>query len=171
MISLPQYSCDMALQGSLDVLERTADNGGLREEASLVMNNGQIVQSPTGEEPEIVEGASTAETHVPPLPTGTTDADVEAMIHSHPTEIQIVDGMAFPHSANVPTGADLRAFSRFDTNIIVGPLGTVNGGDITANADGSVNMPSRPNGLVIYNSAGAQTIQLTKKAATRIVRN
>jgi RHS repeat-associated protein len=140
-----------ALAESLDVLDRTIKNGGLKEESSLVMKDGSVVKGPTGPEPTIevdVNGTSwqTATTNVPELPEGTSNADVDAMIHSHPTAVQEgSDGTLYPQSADRTNNKDGAAFKRFGTNIIVGPLGK-----LTRNQDGS--LQTRPNGAVIFSN-------------------
>gem|GEM_PF-3404359 len=165
-----QLPSDTALTESLDVLSRQESNGGLKEEASLVMNDGTVLKSPTGTAPVITGGVSTATTKLPNLPAGSTTADVEASIHSHPTEVQESGGQVFPHSANTPSAADTGTFSQFSTNIIVGPLGTVKAGSVTRGADGKAVVPNRTKGIVIYKS-GQSPVSLSKKAVNRIIKN
>lgn len=156
-----------ALTESINVIERTESNGGLREEVSLVMNDGQIVRGQTGPEPRVVNGFQIADATIPDLPDGTNDNDVEVLIHSHPIEVAEVDNQAFPQSANLPSSADRRAFRRFNTNIIVGPLGQVN--RIERNTDGSLKIPNRANGLVIYDRNTNHRLQLTQRATQKII--
>jgi hypothetical protein len=134
------------------------------------MNDGTVVSSPTGGEPVVDGGVSTATTNSPNLPEGTTTADVEATIHSHPTEVQEVGEQVFPHSANTPSSTDTSTFSQYNTNIIVGPLGTVKKGSVTRGADGKVSVPNRSNGVVIYKS-GQQPVSLKKNAVKKIIQN
>ena len=159
---------DAALSESLDVLERTENNGGLREEASLVMNDGSIVRGTTGSLPTIVNNVQTAQTVVPNLPNGQTDNDVEVMIHSHPTTTQQVGNQAYPQSANNPSPADNGTFNRFETNIIVGRLGELNLPQTDQN--GNV-IDNRSTGIVIYNNQSQEKTSLTKRAVERIILN
>ncbi len=109
---------------SLDVLQRTEGNGGLSEETSLVMNDGEIIHGETGDPASIESGNSNATTTIPELPEGSTDADVAALIHSHPTKVQESKNQIFGFSALEPTAPDdYRAIGRFSTNVIVGRLG------------------------------------------------
>ena len=161
-VALPS---DAALSESLNVLERTENNGGLREEASLVMNDGSIVRGTTGSLPTIVNNIQTAETVVPNVPNGQSDNDVEAMIHSHPTTTQQVGDQLYPQSANRPTLADKGAFNRFETNIIVGRLG-----ELQPDQNGNLS-ENRSKGIVIYNSQSQEQISLPKSAVERIITN
>lgn len=133
------------------------------------MNDGTVVQGQTGPMPTIVNNVQTATISLPNLPAGTMPTDVEATIHSHPTTVQQAGGQIYPQSANVPSGADKTAFSQFNTNIIVGPLGTVN--NVTKNPDGTLNIPKRSNGAVIYNRNAVPQVELTKKAIESILKN
>lgn len=164
--SAVQLPSNAALSESLNVLDRTTANGGLKEESSLVMKDGNVVRGETGGLPTIENGVQTASTNLPNLPAGATAADVEATIHSHPTTVQVENGQAFPQSASTPSSTDGRTFSQFSTNIIVGPLGQVN--SVTQNPNGSLNIPSRPNGAVIYNK-GQAPLELTRKAIQRVL--
>jgi hypothetical protein len=111
---------DTALSESLHVLQRTIDNGGRREESSLVMKNGKVIRGETGPPPE--EGIATV--WLPDIPDGQTEADVEVTIHSHPTEIDWdkEKNKVKGHPATVPGPNDFDVFSKFQMNIIVGPL-------------------------------------------------
>jgi len=55
------------------------------------------------------------------------------------------------------------------TNIIVGPIGTIT--SATANPDGSVITPNRPNGAVFYNSSSVEVLTLKKSAIENIIKN
>lgn len=165
---------DTALQESLNVLDRTVKNGGLREESSLVMKDGTVVEGKTGSMPTIEKGVQTATTSLPSIPEGKTTADVEASIHSHPTVVQQVGEQVFPQSASTPSkgqGTDETTFKQYDTNIIVGPLGTLKPGSVTANPDGSLNIPSRATGAAIYDSNSTPKVELEKKAIENILKN
>lgn len=155
------------LSESLNVLKRTGKNGGLKEEVSLVMNDGEVVQGATGPKPKIENGIQTAETQVPSLPNGKTDSDVNALIHSHPTKIVEQDGLAFPQSASKPSEADNTTFGRFKTNIIVGKIGELN--TVQKSNSGTLIDP-RKSGAVI-NQRGKSPTELTRKSLKRIIKN
>lgn len=138
------------------------------EESSIVMNDGTIIQGETGPLPTIENGVQTATSSLPNLPTGTTPLDVEATIHSHPIEVQQVNNYIFPQSANNPSAVDRITFNNYDTNIIVGPLGTIK--YVSSNANGSVSVPNRKTGAVIFNSHGDQLVSLTRRAIQRILK-
>jgi RHS repeat-associated protein len=171
-VALPS---DAALKESLNVLDRTVKNGGYKEETSLVMKSGTVVQGQTGPMPTIVKNIATAPSNLPNLPAGTTISDVEASIHSHPTKVQQVGNTIYPQSASIPStgtvGTDQQAFPQFQTNIIVGPIGTVNPNNVTANPNGSLNIPSRTNGVSIYNNSSLKPqVELSKKAVQNILK-
>lgn len=166
-VTLPS---DTALQESVNVLNRAIANGGQREESSLVMNNGTVIQGETGPIPTIVDGVQIAPSRLPDLPLGTTTADVETSIHSHPITVAQVGDQVFPQSASVPStgpGSDGPTFHQYNTNIIVGPLGTIT--SVTANPNGTLNIPTRPNGIAIYNNDSTPRIELEKRAVERIL--
>ena len=170
-VTLPS---DTALKESLNVLDRTIKNGGLQEETSLVMKDGTVIQGQTGPVPTIVNNVQTAPSTLPNLPAGTTTADVETTIHSHPTTVQQVGNTIYPQSASTPStgpGTDQTTFQQFGTNIIVGPLGTVNPNNVTANPNGTLNIPSRPNGAAIYDSNSNLKVELERKAIENILKN
>lgn len=98
------------LKEALDVLGRTKDNGGLREESSIVKPNGEIIKGKTGEEP--INGI--ARSTLPKV-----EGDDNTSIHSHPTET--TDNTGF--NAAKPGPRDPDAFKGNKTNIIVGKLG------------------------------------------------
>ncbi|HFG0566834.1 TPA: hypothetical protein ACGFUW_002624, partial [Flavobacterium psychrophilum] len=169
-VTLPSNT---ALQESLNVLDRHVKGGGLQEESSIVMKNGTVIQGQTGPVPTIVNGVQIAPSTLPTLPAGTTTADVETTIHAHPTTVQQVGNQIFPQSASVPStgvGGDQTTFAQYGTNIIVGPIGTVT--SATANPNGTVNVPYRPNGASIYNGTSlTPKVELEKKAIENIIKN
>nr|WP_183892293.1 RHS repeat-associated core domain-containing protein [Pedobacter cryoconitis] len=170
-VTLPSTT---ALRESVNVLDRTVANGGLREEVSIVMNSGTVVQGQTGPIPTITNNIQTAPSSLPNLPTGTTAADVETTIHSHPTTVQQVGSMIYPQSANNPStgqGTDQTTFQQFGTNIIVGPLGSINPNSVTTNPNGSLNIPARSNGAVIYDRNSNPKVELKRDAIMRIINN
>ena len=159
---------DIALRESLNVLDRTIANGGLREESSIIMNDGVIIRGETGPMPTIVNGVQIATSNLPQLPTGATASDVEAIIHSHPTEVQQIGNKIFAQSARMPSKVDKATFSKFNTNIIVGPLGSIN--NVMSNYYGTSNIPNRPNGAVIYNKNAVPLLELTRQAIQNILK-
>jgi len=169
-VTLPSNT---ALQESLNVLNRHVKGGGLQEESSIVMKNGTVIQGQTGPVPTIVNGVQIAPSSLPNLPAGITAADVETTIHAHPTTVQQVGSQIFPQSASIPStgvGGDQTTFAQYDTNIIVGPLGTIT--SATSNPNGSVNIPYRPNGASIYNGTSlTPKVELEKKAIENIIKN
>ncbi|SFD51502.1 RHS repeat-associated core domain-containing protein [Chitinophaga sp. CF118] len=158
---------EIVLSEALNVLDRTIKNGGLREESSIVMGNGYISRAYTGPEAKIENDVQTAETSLPLLWPGTSPAQAQATIHSHPTKV-ISDGdKVYPQSANSPSDKDVNTFKQFNTNIIVGPIGTIS--NVTKNSDGTLNIPSRPNGAVIYRN-NQRPLTLEKVAIERIIK-
>jgi RHS repeat-associated protein len=170
-VTLPS---DTALKESLNVLDRTVKNGGLKEETSIVMKDGTVVQGKTGPLPTIVNNVQVAPSTLPLPPAGSTMADVETTIHSHPTTVQEANGQVYPQSASTPStgpNTDQTTFPNYGTNIIVGPLGTLAPGSVTKNPNGTTNIPSRPNGAAIYNSTSlTPQVELTKKALENILK-
>lgn len=161
---------DASLKESVDVIKRTEANGGLKEESSIVMKNGSVVKGKTGPLPTIKNGVQTAPSSLPSLPAGTSTSDVEATIHSHPITVQIDNNQAYPQSANVPSDVDKHTFPQFGTNIIAGPLGQLAAGQITQ-SNGTINVPSRPVGIVVYYNGGiTPALQLTQKAVQKIIK-
>jgi hypothetical protein len=169
-VALPS---DIALKESLNVLDRTIANGGMKEEVSMVMKDGKVIQGQTGPMPTITNNVQTAPSSLPNLPAGTTTADVETTIHSHPTEVQQVGNIIYPQSASTPStgpGTDQTTFKQFGTNIIVGPLGTVNPNNVTANPNGTLNIPSRTQGAAIYDSNSNLKVELPRKTIENILK-
>jgi hypothetical protein len=159
------------LTEALDVLARTEANGGLREEVSVVKPEGEVIRCETGPEPKIENvggiNVQTAETKVPEVQDGIRKSSL-TLIHSHPLEIVLQNGEAFPQSDNRPSSADKSAFKGFGTNIIMGPIGVIT--NITRSPNGTINVPSRPNGAVIYNSQKKQQAQIKSKALKHIIK-
>ena len=169
-VTLPSTT---ALRESINVLDRHVAGGGLKEESSLVMKSGQVIQGQTGPTPTIVNNVQIAPSTLPNLPAGSTIADVEASIHAHPTTVQQVGDVIYPQSASTPStgaGGDQTTFQQFGTNIIVGPLGTVT--NATTNPNGTTNIPSRNNGISIYNNSSlTPQVELKKSAVESIINN
>lgn len=136
---------------SLNVLNRQIANGGIKEEARTIVENGRrINRTETGEELTIAKQddgtySATANTHLPATPL-LPGEEITATIHSHPTKVLEKNGQVFPFSANVPSAADNKTFGKFKTNIIVGPIS----GDVTRDSSGKIN-DNRANGIWIFN--------------------
>ncbi len=166
---------DTALGEALNVLDRTIENGGLSEESSLVYNNGQVVQGSTGDPVNL--GVDTeAKASLPGLFPGTTTADVEVSIHSHPTEAKVVGNQVFGGNATVPSGAgaDATTFAQYKTNIIVGPLGQASGtqGIDPSTGRNATNINKPANGVVIYNNGGTTpSFQFSRSTVNKIIGN
>jgi|GEM_PF-3150084 len=171
-VTLPS---DAVLRESLDVLQRTIDNGGRREEASLVMNCGKPERSETG--PYRNEYGLTT-VYMPRIPVGKTVADVEATIHSHPTAMdweEETGAITFWADATVPGPEDPDIFRDFQTNIIVGPLGrprlAVRESDIEGNIIRIIPPQPQPNiGIAIFNNHSRRPLLiLNREAVERIL--
>lgn len=164
---------DKALGEALNVLDRTLENGGLSEESSLVYNNGQVVQGSQGEAIQLGVDVH-AEASLPGLFPGTTPADVEVSIHSHPTEAKVVGGQVFGGNSTQPTNADATTFAQFGTNIIVGPLGqaTATQGIDKQTGRNATTINKPKNGVVIYNKGGtAPSFQFSRSTVNKIIGN
>ena len=164
---------DAAFGEALNVLDKTIENGGLSEESSLVYNNGQVVQGPQGEAVQLGVD-SHAETSLPGLFPGTTPADVEVSIHSHPTEAKVVGDQVFGGNATEPTNADAAAFAQFGTNIIVGPLGQANAtqGIDKQTGKNTTTVNKHKNGVVIYKNGGTvPSYQFSRRTVNKIIGN
>lgn len=161
-----QLPSDIALKESLNVIDRTEKNGGLKEESSIVMKDGSVLRGETGEEPTIVNNVQTAKSNLPDLPAGKNPDDAEVTIHSHPIATQVKDGKAYPQTISSTDNFDIRTFSQYNWNIIVGRIGSLEQYD-SAIGD------NRPVGIAIYAGAalGTPGVQLTKRAVQKILKN
>lgn len=168
--SAVELPSDAVLKESLSVIKRTEDNGGLKEESSIVTKTGFVQNGPEGPLPTIEGGVSTAPDKLPELLPGTTTNDVEASIHSHPIKVQVDGDKVYGQSADLPSGegGDKTTFKQYNRNIIVGPLGQLS--SVTKNADGTLNILNRPIGIAIYDRNTNPIIDLTKKAVEKILR-
>lgn len=172
--SAKQLPSDAALGESLNVLKRTeakttADpNGGMHGESSIVMKDGTILQGESGAAAFVnANNELEANEKLPALPAGTTPADAETTIHSHVTGTKLENGQIYSHDATKPSNRDVRTFSQYGTNIIVGPLGQAT----ATSSNGSTNINQPSSGVVIYNG-GSTTPQITLsiKAVQRILK-
>lgn len=116
----------IALKESLDVIARTEspNNGGDKEESSVISENGEVFRGETGEKSQYgtIEGVD-----LPYVP-----GNDNTSIHSHPINGEIKDGKIVSYSAEVPGPGDPSVFQDYKQNIIVGRLGA-HGGEIDAN--------------------------------------
>lgn len=87
--------------------------------------------------------------------------------------MQQLGNQVYPQSASTPStgaGGDQTTFAQYGTNIIVGPIGTVT--NVTANPNGNLNVPYRPNGASIYTGTSIKPqVELEKKAIENIIKN
>jgi RHS repeat-associated protein len=156
-----------ALREVSDVIDRTVANGGLREESSLVMNDGTVIRGETGPLPAVIDGVHTADTKLPSLPSGKTSADVQVTIHSHPTEVEEKGTMVYAQVAT-PSPQDRMTLKDYKTNIIVGRLGAPK---LTRSQDGSLNVKHEPLGAAIYTNKFQPVIRITQSAINKIVQS
>ena len=161
------------LDEALNVLKRTQaktstdDEGGKHEESSLVMNDGTVVRGKPGSKVVYANAGDFASTSIPKLPDGSSNTDVATLIHSHPTESEVVGDQVLSFSAQEPTNKDAKnAFEKYKVNIIAGRLGRA-----SAKRDqrGEIVKTDASLGLSVYNGHGR--VDLTKKRVKRIVKD
>nr|WP_314499904.1 hypothetical protein [uncultured Chryseobacterium sp.] len=166
-VTLPSTA---VLKESLNVLDRTLNNGGKKEESSIVMTDGIALQGKQGPEVQYGKDAFASAT-LPDLPMYCTPADVEASIHSHPTKTEVVGEKVYSGNAQEPSATDATTFAQYDTNVIVGPLGYSTGqtGVNTSTGRMETTTNASPNGIVIYNNSYPEPLKLETKAVKRIL--
>ena len=122
------------LTEAIDVLQRTEDNGGLQEEASVVTADNKVIKGERGSADVVnIDGVNAITTPIPDAPT-----EGSTLIHSHQTAIgKDANGGPTAGNAKEPGPNDPSIFSDYKQSIIVGRLGKT-----TGNADGSFNQPS-----------------------------
>lgn len=151
LTSATELPSDVTLQTSLDVLQRTIDNGGLCEESALVSYDGTVVYGTRGA--PMKEGDEVATSKLPSYPDWQyTMAETEASVHSHPTAIV----GNYCSQADIPGPGDPLVFSQYNTNIIVGKEGNNSG--------------YRPYVICIYNRDGSKRIQMTPNSVKNILK-
>lgn len=154
----------IVLSESLDTLQRTIDNGGNKEETSLVKLDGTIKRGESGsEETKIINGQ---EVKTASMESSSSKDDVQ--IHSHVTAITDTDDGGVKYSdARVPGPNDPDNFKKTNQSVIVGNLGapSVTNDMIKGR---SVSLPKQ--GIVIYNSNAQPQVELTKKAVQKILK-
>ena len=172
---------DKALRESLNVLDRTIENGGLQEESSLVMKDGKIIRGQPGP-PVDYSSDERAKTNLPSEPNGSAPNDVEATIHSHPTEPKLIDGYIYCGNAIEPSKKyDLKVFANYNINIIVGRLGktsatiytvkkNIGGGETKTKQHNKIITPKL--GIAIYHRNNPKPILiLNRKVVEKILNN
>ena len=121
MKSAYKLPSDAVLTEALDVLDRTIQNGGTREESSIVRKNGDVLRGESGNDVTAESSIATASLPNYDYPT----SEVEATIHSHVlVTFNLNDEFAVKWSdANSVGPKDSETFSQYDCNIIVGKKG------------------------------------------------
>ena len=153
------------LKESLNVLDRTEKNGGNREEASVVTENGEVIRGETGssESQTLSDGTVVKTTEVP-----ANEGNNNTFIHSHPTAVNVTsDSKIESSSATVPGPKDPGVFKGYKRNIIVGNLGYASG---QKQLDGSISISTPSQGAVIYDRNSKPLIQLKRKAIKKIIK-
>ncbi len=112
---------DLALETSLEVLDKTNEAGGLCEIGAVVGKQGQVVIGEPGE--QVTEDMTVLRGSLPDYDFPMSE--VEASIHSHMTECLVLNsGQDIKYSeANKAGPGDPEIFSQYDCNIIVGKRG------------------------------------------------
>jgi hypothetical protein len=161
-----------AIKESLDLLRRTEENGGLKEQSSIVMKDESVIRGAVGERARIINNyTQIAECILPSLPEGKTRDDVETTIHPHPTAAHFELNNLYLHSATIPSRVDRGTFAYYTTNIIVGPLEAISSTGMNR-LYGTPGVPERRVGIAVYYYNGAKpSVIITKKAAERILKN
>ena len=147
------------LKASIDVLDRTTNNGAIAEECSVVPKNGKAVSGQQGT-------YSTATLpHVD---------DPLASIHSHswnPNNGKIGD------LATNPSGIDKTAFENYDINVIVGAIKRPNNNESTSssqgmNFSGDTNIGNPILGMAFFlnNQYNKPAVKLTNGAVNKIIK-
>ena len=146
---------------SLYVLQKTADNGGEREEGSAITNDGAVLHAESGpSEHSVVNGKEVATSEIP-VPPGNDNTS----IHSHVTEIRENENGDYLVSTATKLGpADPKLFSHFNLNIIVGNLGY----PTSFGSNGKPNPPSQ--GAVFYNRNGQTINQVDINSLRNIIK-
>ena len=153
------------LKEALNVLTRTNDNGGKKEENSTVTSNGTVKVGAQGsEETTVINKQNTATASIE-VPSGTDNTS----IHSHRTYTSPMnsDGSIDDAGgdAGTPGPKDPDTFKSFSENIIVGNLGIPT---VTSDGLGNHTEHSPEQGAVFYDSKSNKQATVTKDAVTKI---
>jgi len=154
-VTIVETTTRTELAESINVLNRTIDNGGFAEETSVVTPKGEIIRGETGEKTD----GSVASATLPHV-----EGEDNTSIHSHPTAITETTGW----SALKPGPEDPKAFEGYKRNIIVGALG-----DPKTDLDG--NDVPRPHGAAFFEriitTASKPKAVLYRKAIEKVLEN
>jgi hypothetical protein len=162
---------DAVLHESVAILERTQNpagndaKGGLHGEASIVLKDGSVLVGESGSRAYIQDGILTADEKLPNLPSGMTNDDVEATIHSHVTE-KIIEGNTIYSHDSQPSDTDTKTFKKYSTNVIVGPFETVKG---TIKAEGGVSYSKPKVGISVHDANSTLMYRLSIQAVKKII--
>jgi hypothetical protein len=94
-------------------------------------------------------------------------ADVQATIHSHPTEV-LEKGTTVYRQLATPFPQDRMALKDYNTNIIVGRLDEPK---LTRSQDGSLDVKHGPLGAAIYTNRFQPVIRISQSAINKIVQS
>ncbi len=152
------HTTEAVLQEAENVLQRTEENGGDREESSVVEPDGKVHPGKTG--PAAANGIARSEL---PVVTGNNNTS----IHSHPINYEVSEtGEITSSSALAPGPEDPATFTGYSQNIIVGRLGPTTG---TRNLNGTISVAPPSLGAAVYNRNAQLQGQLTRRAIQRIL--
>ncbi len=169
---------DNVLNEALHVLKRGYENGGLREESSIVGNSGKVYRGKTGPYPNIDgNNFATADVELPyVLLLGINDSGLKigetggVSIHLHPIKPLIKGISIYPFSCSVPTpGVDDKSWKSlgFRLNIIVGKIGELKNPTMV---NGNV-IDTRKDGASFYESGSlSPSYELTASAIKNIIK-
>ena len=157
MIAVNNTSCSWE---ALNTLQRAINNGGDKEEQSVVEPSGNITRGTA----ETVKTGNVSRTTMP----GVAGND-NTGIHSHPLNSSITkDGLIASDSALRPGPDDPGTFTNYRTNIIVGRLGDQTG---RIDAAGKITLDRNPPmGAAIYNRGGDFLLSITKSVIEKIIK-
>ena len=147
------------LEESIDVLDRTESNGGFREEASVVDEDGNVTRGEPGDE--------AGDDNIARVDVPFVEGDNNTFIHSHLTGVVVTDsGDVTSSSALDPGPDDPSVFENFEQNVIVGRLGLSSGQKHT---NGSVSVSKPGTGAAFFDRNSNPTGVLRKKAIKKII--
>jgi len=152
------------LAEAANVLKRTNDNGGKREENSTVKADGTVTKGQQGpDQTTSVKGTNVREDKID-IPDGTGNTS----IHSHITAvIKQADGTPGASNAEEPGPLDPGTFKSFSENIIVGNLGMPS---IQMDTMGNKTTIMPDQGAVFFDSNATKQAEVSKSALNKIVK-
>jgi hypothetical protein len=153
----------IVLEEALHTLKRTENNGGLREECSIVTAQGEILRGETGALPN-KKGVATTTL---PLLKRDKNRQKATSIHSHPLKIQVGNKTVYPQVTNPSFDIDLWTFPKYGTNIIVGNIHQPSTSLVGTKKTTTV--PSK--GVAIYKKGRGEkpVLVLTKRVVKKII--